>query len=375
MHLDDRQAALAQAEDVGAGAEADTFQHYLVAVCDQLRPVLASRLLLTGVEQGEVDAGLVAADEPGPFAVEATVVRVVLVAFLARRQAAELALRRVGIKGPGLAGGLAVEQEDQLALGARAVAVQEEAAVAFLEHLFGALVAEAMAVQLVRPVGVVELAEKQRAVVVGPGHAAVAVVEGQGAYFAAGEVLDVELVDLVAAGVQAVGEQRVVRADAEGTERQVAAVGQRIGIEQQLLGGVIHRQRAIRRARAAVVARVFVAGGGALVVQPRAPRRRQGQVGLADAPLDLLEQLLAQGGLFGQLLFQIGVLRLEVVEHIGGVAIFQPGIGIGGGFATGDGGLMGGHALSWLAAGTLAAHPGGKGAIISAPSLPPHARA
>jgi len=47
--------------------------------------------------------------------------------------------------------------------------------------------------------------------------------------------------------------------------------------------------------------------------------------------------------LVGQLLVEVGVLRLEVVEHLLCIAVFQPGVRVGGGFAAGDGGLAVGH--------------------------------
>ena len=343
LHLDHRQAAVAQAEDHRLGVQADIFQGPLRVVGHAQLPVLASRPRLLGLVEGEVDPRLVAADQPQAPAVEATVVGVVLMAFLARRQAAERSLRLVGVEHPGLAGGLAVEQEDQLAFRAGAVAVQEEAPVAFLEYQLGAGLAQAVAIELVRAVGVVQFAEEQRTVIVGPGQAAIAVVEGQGLHRAAGEVLDEQAVDLVAAGVQAVGQQALVGADAEGAEGEEAAVGQLVGIEQQLLGAFVDRQAAVRRTWAAVVARVFIAGGGALVVQPRTPGTGQRQVGLADASPDLLEQGLAQPGLVGQFAIQVGVLGLQVVEHLRGVALLQPGVGVASGVAAGDGGLRMGH--------------------------------
>ncbi len=87
----------------------------------------------------------------------------------------------------------------------------------------------------------------------------------------------------------------MVGADAEGPEGEEAAIGQGVGVQQQLLAAFVHRQAVVRRARAAVVAGVFVAGGGAGVVQVRAPGRGQGQVGFEDPPLDLLEQRFTQG--------------------------------------------------------------------------------
>src|SRR5690606_31270352 len=102
----------------------------------------------------------------------------------------------------GLAGGLAAEAEDELALGAGAVAAEEEAPVGLLEHLLGAFVAQAVAMQAPGPVSVVQGDEEQGLAVVGPGHLAVAVVERQFAQQARVQFPDEQPVDLVAAGVQ-----------------------------------------------------------------------------------------------------------------------------------------------------------------------------
>lgn len=165
----------------------------------------------------------------------------------------------------------------------------------------------------------------------------------------------------------------MVRADGEGAEGQVAVTGQGVGVEQQLLGVLIHAQRAVGRARAAVVARVFVAGGGALVVQPGAPGHRQGQVGLADTALDLLEQRLAQLGLFGQLCLEVGVLGPEMFEHLGAVAQLKPAVGVGAGFTAGNRGV--GHRASRLsvaAGATMGGAGRAKAVIISPLSRPSH---
>ncbi|MCY1280950.1 hypothetical protein D9M70_297460 [compost metagenome] len=372
VHLDDRQAAFAQAEDEGARIQADPFQHARLVMGDQLAPVGAGGLGFAGLVEGEVDAGLVAADQPGPLAAQLAVVGVVLVVLFPGRQAGPGACGGVGVQYPGLAGGLAVEQQDQLALGAGAVAVEEEAAVALLEHQLGAGFAQAVAMQAVRAMGVVQFAEEQRGAVVGPGHAAVALLEGQGADFTAGQLLDVELVGLVAAGVQAVGQARMVGADAEGADGEEAAGRQFIGVQQQLLAGFVQGQGTVGRARAAVVARVLVAGGGALVVEPGAPGHRQGEVGFADAALDFLEQRLAQCLLAGHLGVQPGVLRFEVGEHFGGVALFQPAVGVGTGFDAGNRGLGHGYSRRQGGRATAGAPEPGKAAIISAllPALP-----
>ena len=124
--------------------------------------------------------------------------------------------------------------------------------------------------------GAVQLAVEQGLAVIGPSHAAIAVVEWQFADGTAGQLLDEQPVDFLAAGVQAVGQALLVRADAESTQGQKPTGGNLVGVEQQLLGVLIERQAAIGWARAAIVAWILVASGGALVVEVVAPGRRQG---------------------------------------------------------------------------------------------------
>jgi hypothetical protein len=339
-YFDDRQAAFAQAQGQGAFIQAEAFEHDCITVCHQHLPLFtAGHRCDRGVVQGKVDAVLVGADEPAPLAIELAMVGEILMAFDPRRQAGERRLRRFGVQYPGLAGGLAVQQQHQLALGTGAVAVQEEAPVGFFEHGLRIVAALGVAAQAPRPVGVVQFGEEQRLAVVGPGQAAVAVVEGQGGDAASGQVLDVQAVDFIATGIEAVGQQAVVGADVERPQRQEAAIGQGVGVEQQLLLAFIDGVRFVGRARAAVVARVFVACGGAGVVQVGAPGCRQRQVGFQDAALDLFEQLLAQRRLVGQAGFLVGVFGLQVGEYLGGVALLQPGVRVGGVVGVGDGRL------------------------------------
>ncbi|MNE46929.1 hypothetical protein D3C80_1412990 [compost metagenome] len=131
----------------------------------------------------------------------------------------------------------------------------------------------------------------------------------------------------------------MVGADVERAEGEETAVGQDVGVEQQLLLAFIDGVRVVGRAWAAVVTRVFVAGGGAGVVQVGAPGRRQREVGLQDAALDLFEQLLTQRCLVGQAGFLVGVFSLQVSEYLGGVALLQPGIRVGGLVGLGNRGL------------------------------------
>lgn len=197
-----------------------------------------------------------------------------------------------------------------------------------MEHLLRGRAIQAVAIQFVRTVGVVQFAEEQRQAVVGPGHAAVAVLEFQFADLAGRQFLHVQGVDLFTAGVEAVGQALVVGADAERAEGEETAIGQHVRVQQQLLAAVIHLVAVVGRATAAVVTGVLVTGGGAGVVEIRAPGRGQGQIGFENAALDLLEQGFAQRLLVGELGFLPGVFGLKVVEHLGAVTLLQPGVRI-----------------------------------------------
>jgi hypothetical protein len=162
-----------------------------------------------------------------------------------------------------------------------------------MEHFLRGGAVQAIAIQLVRTVGVVQFAEEQGQAVVGPGHAAVAVVEGQFADLVGGQFLDVQGVDLVATGVEAVGQALVVGADAERAEGKEAAVGQGLGSSSSssLLSSTWLLSSAGRGS-----------GSGGRTRRRRwcacstgrGPRGGQRQVGFEDAALDLFEQGFAQ---------------------------------------------------------------------------------
>ncbi|MNO99482.1 hypothetical protein D3C76_912520 [compost metagenome] len=331
VNFDHRQAADPQAQGHGPGVQAHAIDHHRVAVRDQVLPVGfgGCHAAVDGGVQGKIDAVAIGADEPGPLAVERAVVKVILMVFLARRDAGKGPLRVIGIQHPDFAGGLAAHRQQQLLFGARSVAVHEEAAVGFMEHFFGRRAVQAIAQQLVRAMGVVQLAEKQGQAVVGPGHAAVAVLELQFTDATVGQFLHEQRIDLVARGIDAVGQALVIGADAERAEGKEAALGQFIRVQQQLLPAFIKDQAVVGRARAAVVTGVFVTGRGARVIQVGSPRRGQGQVGFENPALDLLEQGFAQPGLIGGLRLLISVFSLEVVEHRCAVALLQPGVRVG----------------------------------------------
>ncbi len=94
-HLDHRQAAFAQGQGDRLGVQADILEHDCVVMRDQLLPVLAAWLGLAGVIKGEVDARLVAADQPAPLAFVQAMIGKVLVILLARCQTGPATLRLV----------------------------------------------------------------------------------------------------------------------------------------------------------------------------------------------------------------------------------------------------------------------------------------
>ena len=69
--------------------------------------------------------------------------------------------------------------------------------------------------------------------------------------------------------------------------------------------------------RATAVHAVLLALEAAAVVPPVAAAGRHRQVGLLGAGLDLVEDLLPQRREVGGQLLGVGVLRLEVVDHLG----------------------------------------------------------
>src|SRR3989338_6833932 len=240
----------------------------------QQLPIATVQRCVACSKQREVDAVLVAADKPAPLAIQSAVVDVVFVTLFTWDHAAERGLRCFGVQHPGFAGGFAAQLQDQLAFGAAAVAAEKEAPIRFVEYQFGCVGAKAVAVEFVRAVGVVQLTEEQRMAVIGPGHAAVAFLERQLDQAVIGQLFDKQLVGFLAAGIQAVGLALMVRADAESAEGDKAAIGQVVGVEQQLFAGLIDRQRAIGGFAAAVMPRVFVSPPGGRGNKKKDPRRR-----------------------------------------------------------------------------------------------------
>ena len=214
------------------GVQAQAFQHHTVVMGDQQLPFVARWYIAKRVIQGKVDPVLVGTHKPGPLPLVQPMVNAVVVAFDPGCQAVESPLRVIGIQHPAFAGGFAVKQQDQLALGARTIAMQEKTPVRLMKHFMRSGFAQGMAPQFVRTMGLVQFCEKQGLAVVGPGHAAIAVGERQLADCAAAQLLDEQAVGFFAAGIQAVGQTLLIWADAEGAQGNKAAIGEGVRVQQ-----------------------------------------------------------------------------------------------------------------------------------------------
>ena len=120
--------------------------------------------------------------------------------------------------------------------------MQEEAPIGLVEHQVCRFIAQPVAVQLMRAMGLVQFAEEQRLAVVGPGHAAVAILERQAGYGAGAQLFDVQLINLFTTGIKAVGKPLMIWANAERAPRKKAAGGQYVRVQQQLLIQIVDSQ-------------------------------------------------------------------------------------------------------------------------------------
>jgi hypothetical protein len=255
----------------------------------------------------------------------------VLDVLLARLHHRELALRVVGVEEPHLVGDLGADVHDDVRVVLGGADAQVEALVVLLEHehVVVGRRAEGVAPELVGPHGVVGLHVEERAVVERPGRAIVGARHEVGQVLASREIAEAEVVELGTGSVGRPREQAPVGGDVEGPEGEELAVARLdVLVEEHGLGG-----RAGRRVggvgvghRLAAVDRVLLALLGAGVVPPAAPPHRHRQVGLLDARLDLLEQLLLERLGVGELRLGPGVLGLEVGDGVGVVLVAQPGV-------------------------------------------------
>ena len=287
-----------------------------------LGPVLARRARHRRAHQPEVGRAVVGGDEE-PVAV---VAHRVLDAGAARLDGPERLVRPVGAGETHLGRRVAGDLEQQERAAPRAGHVHEERLVGLEmdQHVVGGIVAQPVAVQAAGPAGVVQHDVEQRPAVVGPGHAGRDVGHRLGQEGAGRQVLDHQRERLGAAGIHRVGQQAMIGADLERAEPEVGmALGQRIQVEEDLLGGGV-RLGPIRRP--AAVDGILGAFGGAMVVEPAVDALGHREVGLLDPPPHLGEQPVLQGD--GRTHDRVGVpvFGLEVGEDLRVFPIPQPEI-------------------------------------------------
>ena len=109
------------------------------------------------------------------------------------------------------------------------------------------------------------------------------------------------------------------------------AVGFDVLVEEHLFPGnvgvlVEHRRSPVVRTRdrAAAVHAVLFALEAPAVVPPVAAPQRNRKIGLLGASLDFVENLLPQRFLFSGDLVDVGVLRLQIGDHLGIGLVAQP---------------------------------------------------
>ena len=149
---------------------------------------------------------------------------------------------------------------------------------------------------------------------------------------AGGELAHADGVPLVAGDIDAVEQEGPVRGDLEAAEgEELVALGLDVAVEQNLLAGhglvgVEFRRGPVvgRSERCAALDAVLLAFAGAAVVPPVAPADRYREVGLQRARLDLLEDACALGLQMGRARIRVGVLALQVRDHLGVVLVAQP---------------------------------------------------
>ena len=231
-----------------------------------------------------------------------------------------------------------LQENEGVVLGVRHL--QEEVLVVLLEHQLVFLLpgAEPVAPQLVGAHGGIGSGVEEGAAVVGPGRAVVGVLDGLEMVGAGAHVAEAEGEALGPGGVDRVGQQGVVGADGERAQgEELVTLGLRVLVEQDLLAG---RRRVVshlggrevapcglgRRLgyRESAVDGVLQPLDRARVVPPGALAGGHAEVGLLDAGHDLFEERLLQVVGVGHDRRRVPVLRLEVGDDPGVVAVPQP---------------------------------------------------
>ena len=299
-------------------------------------PLLVAGGIQRGLGELEVRGAVVVHDQqsvPGRL-------DVVLHALAARGHQPRGALGIGGGQQPVLAGQLAADPQHDPVLVPAGPDPDPEPLVGLGQHLgVGADVgAEPVPQHHVRPPRRVGAGVEQVALA-GPGDPVRDVGDLVGEQLAGGQVHDLEQEPLVPGDVGRVRQQVPGRRHREGAEgEELLALRRDVGVQQDLLAGdlALDVGRGVGSAggRGAAVDRVLRALEGAHVVpvgRDVARRRiemgrvrRHAQVGLLGAGLDLAEDGLGQAGQVAGACLGVGVLGLQVGDHVGVLLVPQP---------------------------------------------------
>ncbi len=286
----------------------EAFDEHRIVVRDPVLPLRTRGRIGRCGDQLEVLRTVIGADHPAAI----VVVGVVLDIALARRQHGEVgrvAGRRVTLfRGHG-----AVHADGDEAIVAGAADAHVEAVVLlFVDDGVGAgrgaqhVLLHAHGQQRFRIV----LDVQHGAVVVGPDQVARAAGDHIGQHLAGGQVLEADGVLAAADIIIGPGQQLVVLADFHRADAEIALAGShRVDVQQDFLGG-------LHAALAACVDRVVLAGFEAAVVPVATLARRHAGIVLLDAADDLLVKGVFQRLQRRQQLVGIGILGLQVGQHV-----------------------------------------------------------
>ncbi len=235
----------------------------------------------------------------------------------------------------GLGRHLALTRDDDEPLAAGGPHAHEEAVVVLLQHQHVVYRGgpEEMAPYLPGAQGVVGSGVPQHLAIGAPGRRVVDVGDLVGPVGPRGQVPESQGVALPAGQVHGVGQARLVGTDVEQAEGEVVrACRQLVLVQQHLLAGGalldqgqdLGRAQPALRVRPPAMDRVLRALDGAAVVPPGPLAGGGAHVGLPYPAADLLEQRQAEVRQGRQDFVGVGILGLEIGDHLGVVGVGQP---------------------------------------------------
>ncbi len=282
-----------------------------------LDPVRLGGRVVGGAHEAEVLRVAVGLDVPPAV----QVLDAVLVVPLAGDERLELARGLAGVQHAVLVGDgvVAADHHEAARLGLPHEAAEGVVVLLVDQHVLGGIGAQHVSPDLVGTQGLEILAGVEEGPpVLGPGQVALGLGEGLGIELARVQVLEADRVEAPAHHVLDHRDHVAVGVGRGGARPvELVALGPLVGVEQYLLGG-------LQAACPAAVQGVFPALLVAAVVPAAVVEVGDGVVVFLDAAGDLLEEGLAQLGGVGGRGLGVGVLGLQVGDHLRILALVQP---------------------------------------------------